>query len=69
MNPDNLQCEVVATPVQTYDRIQKERMQGIKRGTHGALVSPTTYNVNDAEIKNDFTCWYTGLITDEQGRL
>ena len=66
MDPDNFTCELVATPVQTYDKIQKERIDGLKRGM--ARSCHPMYSVNDAEIKNDFTCWYTGLITDEKGR-
>tara|TARA_B100000787_G_scaffold130438_1_gene99350 strand:+ start:411 stop:980 length:570 start_codon:yes stop_codon:yes gene_type:complete len=66
MNPDNFKCEVVATPVQTHSKIERERMAGLKRGM--ARSCHPMYNVNDAEIKNDFTCWYNGLITDEQGR-
>ena len=66
MDANDFKCEVVATPVQTYDKIQRERMEGLKRGM--ARSCYPMYNVNDAEIKNDFTCWYTGEITDEQGR-
>ncbi len=66
MTPEDFECDIVATPVQTYDKIQKERINGLKRGM--ARSCHPMYNVNDAEIKNDFTCWYTGLITDEKGR-
>lgn len=66
MDPNDFQCEVVATPIQTYDKLQKERIEGLKRGM--ARSCHPSFNVNDAEIKNDFTCWYTGLITDEKGR-
>lgn len=62
-----LTCQIVASPIVNLEAMLAKQRQGIARGM--ARSCAPEYDANAAEISNNFTCTYTGTITDEKGRV
>lgn len=67
MDPETLRCELLGVPVNSLETEMRRRRDGLARG-YARSCAPD-YDVNRADIRNHFTCHYTGTYTDEQGRV
>jgi hypothetical protein len=62
----SLECDIFGTEVSTIERDFEARKVAIRRGF--ARSCAPVYSANEAAVRNDYTCHYSGGVTDDQGR-
>jgi len=67
-SPDTsaLQCDILGVAVSSIENATEARKVGIRRGF--ARSCAPAYNANEAGVRNDYTCHYSGGIIDDKGR-
>lgn len=66
MNESDFQCDLLMMRVPPVDEAQKLRRAAVARGF--ARSCAPTFDINGGVMRNEFTCTYSGPITDSMGR-
>jgi len=67
MQADTIKCELLMVPLAPgLNERQQQRRQAVARG-YASNCAPA-YDANLASMRNDYTCIYSGGITDSEGR-